>query len=162
MFVTILHLLRIVLETSVDNYSGSNNMAAGKYDSFGGWGISLTRCHSLCWCELWNRVVFESDSAIVQSLSSSSHGDLEFYVIVANIIYLWYLHSNFRVKFIRRQANIVVYTLTRAACSWTSHRIFYSYLFWLNIDWLMIIINFALVKKNINFGQCEWKCRKNT
>ncbi|AES71095.1 hypothetical protein MTR_3g070020 [Medicago truncatula] len=37
------------------------------------------------------------------------------------------LHSNFKVKFIRRQTDMVAHTLVRAAGSWASHRIFDSY-----------------------------------
>jgi len=76
----------------------------------------------------WDRVVFESDSStLVQALSSSGHGDSEFYVIVSSIIYQFFLHSNFEVKFVRRQANMVAHSLATAACSWASHRIFDSY-----------------------------------
>jgi len=66
----------------------------------------------------WNRVVFESDSStIVQALSSLNHGDSELYANVSSIIYQLSLHSNFEVKFVRRQANMVAHTLVRAACS---------------------------------------------
>jgi len=76
----------------------------------------------------WDRVVFESDSStLVQTLSSPGHGDSEFYVIVSSINYQLSLHSNFKVKFIRRQANMTDHTLARAACSCASHRIFYFY-----------------------------------
>jgi len=76
----------------------------------------------------WDRVVFESDSStLVQALSSPGHGDSEFYDIVSSISYQLSLHSNFKVKFVRRQTNMVAHTLDRAACSWVSHRIFYSY-----------------------------------
>jgi len=70
----------------------------------------------------------------MQALSSPGHVDSEFYANVSSIIYQLSLHSNLEVKFVRRQANIVAYTLVRAACSWASHRIFYSYLLVLNID----------------------------
>jgi len=76
----------------------------------------------------WNRVVFESNSStLVQAPSSPSHGDSEFYAIVSIIIYQLSLYSNFEVKFVRRQANIVAHTLTRTIYSWANHRIFYSY-----------------------------------
>ena len=76
----------------------------------------------------WDMVVFESDlSTLEQALSSPGHGDSEFYAIVSSINYQLSLHSNFKVKFIRRQANMAAHTLARAACSWASHRIFYSY-----------------------------------
>jgi hypothetical protein len=76
----------------------------------------------------WNRVIFESESSIlVQSLSSHCYGESEFYAIVSSIIAQLSLHSNFKVNFIRRQANTVAHTLARVACSWASHRIFYVY-----------------------------------
>ena len=76
----------------------------------------------------WNRVVFESDSSTPeQALSTPSHGDSKFYAIVSSIIYQLYLHSNFEVKFVKRQANMVAHTLARAAYSWASHHIFYSH-----------------------------------
>jgi len=76
----------------------------------------------------WDRVVFKSNSStLVQAISSLGHGDSEFYVIVSSTIYQLSLHSNFEMKLVRRQANMVAHTLTRAACSWTSHCIFYSY-----------------------------------
>jgi len=66
----------------------------------------------------WEGVVFESDSStLVQALSSLGHGDSEFYVIVSSIIYQLYLHSNFEVRFVRRQANMVAHTLVRTTCS---------------------------------------------
>jgi hypothetical protein len=76
----------------------------------------------------WDRVVFESDSAtLVEALPSPGHGDSEFYAIVSSIIFQLSLDSNFEVKFVRRQANMVAHSLARAACSWASHRIFDSY-----------------------------------
>jgi len=76
----------------------------------------------------WNRVVFESNSStLVQALSSPDHGDSEFYPIVSSIIYQLSLHSNFEVKYVRRQANIVAHILARVARSWASQRIFYFY-----------------------------------
>jgi len=45
----------------------------------------------------WNRVVFESDSyTLVQALSSSTHGDSEFYAIVSSIIYQLFVHPTLR------------------------------------------------------------------
>lgn len=73
----------------------------------------------------WDRVVFESDSTtLVQALSFPGHGDSEFYVIVSSIIYQLSLHSNFEVKFVRKQANMAAHALARASCSWASYRIF--------------------------------------
>ena len=64
----------------------------------------------------WDRIVIESDSStLVQALSSTGHGDSEFYAIVCSINYQLSLHFNFKVKFIRRQVNMVAHTLARAA-----------------------------------------------
>ena len=91
----------------------------------GGGAVALLEAIHFADVNIWNRVVFESDSStLVQALSSPSHGDSEFYAIVSSIIYQLSLHSNFEVKFVRRQANMVALTLARAACSWASHRIF--------------------------------------
>ena len=66
----------------------------------------------------WDRVVFESDSStLVQALPSLAHGDSEFYAIVSSINYQLSLHSNFKVKFIRRQANMTDHTLARVTFS---------------------------------------------
>ena len=53
----------------------------------------------------------------MQALSSPGHDESEFHAIVSSIIYQLSLHSNFEVKFVRRQANMVAHTLARAACS---------------------------------------------
>jgi len=75
-----------------------------------------------------DRVVFESDSStLVQSLSSSGHGYSKFYAIVYSTIYQLSLHSNFEVKFVRRQTNMFVHTLARTTCSRANHHIFYFY-----------------------------------
>jgi len=73
-----------------------------------------------------------------------------------SIIYQLSLHFNFEVKFVRRQTNMVVHTLTRMVCSWVSHRIFILIFLVLNIDWLMIIIKnelkpFTCLGNNIFF-----------
>jgi len=76
----------------------------------------------------WDRVVFESYSAtLVQALSSPGHGDLKFYVIVSSIIYQLFSHFNFKVKFVKRQSNMVAHDLARTTCSWVSHHIFDFY-----------------------------------
>jgi len=76
----------------------------------------------------WEKVVFESDSATVVTAVSSHHrGNSEFHAIISCIAAKLVLNSNFEVKFIRRQANMVAHTLARAACSWASHRIFEFY-----------------------------------
>ena len=93
-----------------------------------GEAVALLEALHFADANIWDRVVFESDSStLVQALSSPCKGDSEFYAIVSSIIYQLSLHSNFEVKFVRRQANMAAHSLARAACSWASHRIFYSY-----------------------------------
>ena len=57
-------------------------------------------------------------------ISSPTRGRSEFHALVYLINSILVLHSNFEVKFVRRQANMVAHTLARAAYSWASHRIF--------------------------------------
>jgi len=103
-------------------------MVASKYDSFEGGAVALLEALHIAHANRWDRVVFESDSStLVQVLSSPGHGDSEFYAIVSSIIYHISVHSNFEVKFVKSQTNMVAHTLARAACSWTNYRIFYSY-----------------------------------
>jgi len=60
----------------------------------------------------------------VDCISSPTRGKSEFHALVPLIKRILILHSNFEVKFVRRQTNMATHTLARAACSWTSHRIF--------------------------------------
>lgn len=76
----------------------------------------------------WEKVVFESDSAtVVNALSSHRRSDFEFQAIISCIVAKLVLHSNFKLKFIRRQANMVARTLARAAYSSASRRVFEFY-----------------------------------
>jgi len=141
-WVTILHLLRVVLDL------GSNKMTIGKYDTVEGRDNNLTRGYSLCWCEqmrsgcLWVWLNYYSVNSIIS-------GPWWFGILC--YCFYYYLSVNFTFQFwgevYRKQANMVAHTLVRAACSWVSHRIFNSYLSILNIGWLTIIVNFALIKK---------------
>jgi hypothetical protein len=73
----------------------------------------------------WDRVVFESDSAtVVQALSSPGHGDSESMLLFLVLFIKLSLHSNFEVKFVKRQTNMIAHTLTKAVCYWASRRIF--------------------------------------
>jgi len=77
-----------------------------------GEAVALLKAFHFVDANRWDRVVFESDSStLVQALSSSGHGDSEFYVIVSSINYKLSLHSNFKVKFVSRQANMAAHTL---------------------------------------------------
>jgi len=97
----------------------------GRVCFVGGEDNSLTDVIHFADMNRWDRVVFEFDSAtLVHALSSPGHGDSKFYVIVSSVIYQLSLHSNFEVKLVRRQVNMVAHNLARATCSWASHRIF--------------------------------------
>jgi len=51
----------------------------------------------------WHNVIFESDSCnLVNSLSSQCSGVSEFYILLSVINDQLFIHSNFRLKFIRR------------------------------------------------------------
>ncbi|PNX77111.1 cytochrome p450, partial [Trifolium pratense] len=65
----------------------------------------------------FERVHFESDSKLlVNAIHSRRRGNSEFSLIVNDIILLMSSsYVNFEVKFVRRQANLVAYTLARAA-----------------------------------------------
>jgi ribonuclease HI len=71
----------------------------------------------------WNCVVFESDSqTLVHSVVTNNDGISEFCAIVSSIKDKLSMLSNFEVKFVRRQANMVAHSLARAGISWASHR----------------------------------------
>jgi hypothetical protein len=73
----------------------------------------------------WDRVIFESDShTLVHSVVTNNQRNSEFSAIVASIKDNLSLLSNFEVKFVRRQGNIVAHSLVRVAIFWTSHRYF--------------------------------------
>jgi hypothetical protein len=66
----------------------------------------------------WHNVIFESDSyTLVNSLSSQCNIVSEFYMLLSVINDKLSLHSNFEVKFIQRQANMVAHSLAKAASS---------------------------------------------
>jgi hypothetical protein len=66
----------------------------------------------------WDRVVFESDPhTLVHSTVTNNLGYSEFSAIVSSINKNLLLLSNFEIKFVRRQANMVAHTLEKAAIS---------------------------------------------
>ncbi|XP_058741552.1 uncharacterized protein LOC131613929 [Vicia villosa] len=70
-------------------------------------------------------LIFESDSQhVVKALSSSSKGSSEFITIINYIKLLLLNFPNIKVKFIKRQANMVAYTLAKAANSWSRRCLF--------------------------------------
>jgi hypothetical protein len=71
-------------------------------------------------------IVFESDAQTVVDAVHMRRGRCsEFSMIIPTIKNLLNLHSNFEVKFVKRQANSVAHVLDKAANFWARHRIFY-------------------------------------
>ncbi|GAU34839.1 hypothetical protein TSUD_259190 [Trifolium subterraneum] len=69
----------------------------------------------------YSNVIFETDSQIVaNSISSNRSGVSEFSSVVSTIRRMLSIRNDFKVKSIRRQANMVAHTLARAAVSWPS------------------------------------------
>ncbi|XP_058758128.1 uncharacterized protein LOC131631355 [Vicia villosa] len=67
-----------------------------------------------------DKVIFESDSLrVIQAIHSTHSGNSEFSLIILSIQRLLQCNSNFEVKFIKRQANMVAHMLAKAANSWS-------------------------------------------
>ncbi|KAK2418779.1 hypothetical protein QL285_040944 [Trifolium repens] len=74
-----------------------------------------------------HNVNFETDAQVVAGAVHSRHvGVSLFSTIILNIKNLLLLNPNFKVKFVKRQANSVAHKLARAANFWASRCIFYS------------------------------------
>jgi hypothetical protein len=74
---------------------------------------------------LFDRIQFESDSKLlVDAIYSRRSGNSEFHLIINDIIlHMTSSHENFEVNFVRRQANLIARTLSRAVKFWTNfHR----------------------------------------
>ncbi|GAU46165.1 hypothetical protein TSUD_301250 [Trifolium subterraneum] len=66
-------------------------------------------------------VIFETDSnSVVDAINKLCAGTLEFSSLICNIKSMLMFNSNFVVKFIKRQANMVAHTLARTAIYWSS------------------------------------------
>jgi hypothetical protein len=71
------------------------------------------------------QVIFESDSKnVVDAIHHYRGGYSEFSFLVAHINNLLASSSNFLVKFIKRQTNMVAHTLAMAVISWSSRSTF--------------------------------------
>lgn len=71
-----------------------------------------------------DRIIFESDSElVVQAIHANYGGNSYFSVIISSIKNLLAFHSNYKVKFIKRQANSVAHLLAKSANSWTRHNV---------------------------------------
>jgi ribonuclease HI len=74
-----------------------------------------------------DKIIFECDSQLVVNAIHANHdGASAFSIIISSIKNLLLLNSNFEVKFVKRQANLVAHKLARAANSWASRCDFYS------------------------------------
>ncbi|XP_058765369.1 uncharacterized protein LOC131638841 [Vicia villosa] len=70
------------------------------------------------------KVIFESDSQVViHGINSMVTGNFEFNTIIMSIQRLLSSVTNFEVKFIKRQANMVADSLVKAANSWSRRSI---------------------------------------
>ncbi|XP_058746446.1 uncharacterized protein LOC131619358 [Vicia villosa] len=73
----------------------------------------------------FSHVTFESDcQLVVNSIRAKNAGPSEFSLIIKSIQNLLSFFPNFKVKFIKRQANSVAHTLTKAANSWSRRSFF--------------------------------------
>ncbi|GAU50545.1 hypothetical protein TSUD_409890 [Trifolium subterraneum] len=73
----------------------------------------------------FTNVIFETDSKnVADAIQSMHNGVSDFSVIVTKIRCILSLNSDFVVKSIKRQANMVAHTLARAAISWSSRCLF--------------------------------------
>ncbi|CAJ2643912.1 unnamed protein product [Trifolium pratense] len=72
-----------------------------------------------------SHVLVETDSkSVVNAIQHLRDGHSQFSVLIRSIKNVLLLHPNFKVSFIKRQANMVAHTLARAATSWSSRCIF--------------------------------------
>jgi ribonuclease HI len=72
-------------------------------------------------------ITFESDSQLVVGALHANHEGVSiFSIIISSIKNLLLLNSNFEVKFVKRQANLVAHQLARAANYWAGRCDFYS------------------------------------
>jgi ribonuclease HI len=72
-------------------------------------------------------VTFETDAQmVVQAIYGNHSGTSDYSFLINRINNMLCLNFNFKVKFVKRQANSVAHTLAKAANSWASHYVFYS------------------------------------
>jgi ribonuclease HI len=92
-----------------------------------GEALALLEAMRQCINHGWSNIVFDSDSKIVvDAAHANKQGNSELNSLISSIKLLLQDHSNFEVKFTKRQANMAAHTLARAACSWPSRMFFTS------------------------------------
>jgi ribonuclease HI len=75
----------------------------------------------------FTQVIFETDSkSVVDAIHSLRGGCSKFSSLINNIRNVLMLNSNFVVKFVKRQANMVAHSLARAAVLWSSRYVIES------------------------------------
>jgi ribonuclease HI len=75
----------------------------------------------------WSNIIFKSDSKVVVDAVHSKHqGNSEWSSLISSIKLLLHNHSNFEVKFTKRQANMAAHSLAMAACSWSRRMFFHN------------------------------------
>jgi hypothetical protein len=73
----------------------------------------------------FSHVLFETDSkSVVDAIYHFRGGSSEFSFLISHIINILSCNPNFKVMFIKRQANMVAHSLVRAAISWAIRCIF--------------------------------------
>ncbi|CAJ2637775.1 unnamed protein product [Trifolium pratense] len=66
----------------------------------------------------------DDQSLDVNAVHAQNKGNSEFSIIISGVKNLLSLHSNFEVKFVKRQENSVAYLLAKAANSWSRRNVF--------------------------------------
>jgi hypothetical protein len=72
------------------------------------------------------QVTFESDAQVVVEAMHTSHVGVSVFSTLISSFKRLFLNSNFEVKFVKPQANLVAHLLARVANSWASRCVFYS------------------------------------
>jgi ribonuclease HI len=97
----------------------------GNYSVIEGEAIALAEALRAMEQQHISQVIFESDSkSVVDATRYLRGGFSEFSLIVSQINNLLCCNPNFKVEFVKRQANMVAHTLARAAISWSRRCIF--------------------------------------
>ncbi|GAU35379.1 hypothetical protein TSUD_57280 [Trifolium subterraneum] len=101
------------------------NVSMHKFSTLEGEAMTLLEAIREASFRGWSNIVFESDSKIVVDALQTNHtGVSELSSIFMSIKSLLHCNSNFEIKFIKRQANMVAHTLARAVISWSSRKLF--------------------------------------
>jgi ribonuclease HI len=103
----------------------SSNTIQGRLNTIEGEALAIKNAIIEMIQKGFSHVIIESDSQIaIEAISSTHQGSLEFSAIISNIKFLLLVVSNFEVKFVKWQANMVALTLVRATYSKTSRCVF--------------------------------------